>query len=365
MRHLFRPIALFVTMTIVALASSAVLARGPAAPKKQPGPNANPEHQSPQNPATQGAAPHSTKAASITILHPTGTATIVGSGNGTGRPLVTVPVGSNSGTVHGTVTGTINGSGNGGRETVHGTLTGATLPVGAVPAGSNSGTVHGTVTATITGSGNGGRETVHGTLTGATLPTGAAQAGSNNGIVHGTLMGATLPVSSNNGVIHGTIVGVILPTGGKKWGGNPPRDPHPPMGHGKGNPGGTTVTYFGGSVPVATAPTADNAAPTTDNPAATTTNVSPNDQAASLTNVPAGATIKLDGSDFGAQQGRVSIVMGNLVLPTVVVNWSETEVSLTLPQVEMTAPEAAKFVVRRANGSVANETPFQLSAMSK
>ena len=101
------------------------------------------------------------------------------------------------------------------------------------------------------------------------------------------------------------------------------------------------------------------------NPAPTTANVEANDQAASLTTVPAGATIKLDGSNFGAQQGRVSIVMGNLVLPTVVVSWSENAVSLTLPPIEMTAPEAAKFVVRRANGSIANETPFQLSAMSK
>jgi hypothetical protein len=89
------------------------------------------------------------------------------------------------------------------------------------------------------------------------------------------------------------------------------------------------------------------------------------DDSAGLTNVPVGATIKLDAADLGAQQGRVNVVAGNLVLPASVVSWNEKAVSLTVPQIELTAPMKAKFVVRRADGSIANETPFQLSDRSK
>jgi hypothetical protein len=89
------------------------------------------------------------------------------------------------------------------------------------------------------------------------------------------------------------------------------------------------------------------------------------DDLAGLTNVPVGATIKLDAADLGAQPGRVSVVAGNLVLPASVVSWTEKTVSITVPQVELTGPTKAKFIVRRADGSVANETPFQLSDRSK
>ena len=53
------------------------------------------------------------------------------------------------------------------------------------------------------------------------------------------------------------------------------------------------------------------------------------------------------------------------MLPASVVSWNEKTVSITVPQVELTGPMKAKFVVRRADGSVANETPFQLSDRSK
>jgi hypothetical protein len=86
------------------------------------------------------------------------------------------------------------------------------------------------------------------------------------------------------------------------------------------------------------------------------------DDSASLTVVPAGSTIKVDAQNLGPQPGRVSIVVGNLAMPGVVANWSDTAVNITLPQVEVTGPVRAKIVVRRANGSVANETPFQLTA---
>ncbi len=54
-----------------------------------------------------------------------------------------------------------------------------------------------------------------------------------------------------------------------------------------------------------------------------------------------------------------------MILPTEVVNWTEKSVSLTLPQIELTAPVQANFVVRRANGSTANETQFQLCDVAR
>ena len=78
--------------------------------------------------------------------------------------------------------------------------------------------------------------------------------------------------------------------------------------------------------------------------------------------VPAGATIKVDAQNLGPQPGRVSIVVGNLALPGVVANWSDNAVNITLPSVEVSGPVRAKIVVRRADGSVANETPFELAA---
>jgi hypothetical protein len=141
---------------------------------------------------------------------------------------------------------------------------------------------------------------------------------------------------------------------------NPPPKHHPnPPPNGNGFPVVTGVSYYGGSSPVTAA------APAADSTAAASANDAAAGDAANLTNVPAGATIKLDGSDFGAQPGRVTIVAGNMILPADVVSWTEKSVSLTLPQVEMTAPMQAKFVVHRANGSAAMETPFQLSDRAK
>ncbi len=106
-------------------------------------------------------------------------------------------------------------------------------------------------------------------------------------------------------------------------------------------------------------------ASTVAEPVAASTNQTVADDSASLTVVPAGATIKVDAQNLGPQPGRVSIVVGNLALPGVVANWSDNAVKITLPQVEVTGPVRAKIVVRRADGSVANETPFELAANSR
>jgi hypothetical protein len=97
-------------------------------------------------------------------------------------------------------------------------------------------------------------------------------------------------------------------------------------------------------------------------PAAVSTDTPVSDESANLTVVPAGATIKVDAQNLGGQPGRVSIVVGNLAFPGVVSNWSDNAVNITLPPVEVTAPVRATIVVRRPDGSVANETPFQLTA---
>jgi hypothetical protein len=106
-------------------------------------------------------------------------------------------------------------------------------------------------------------------------------------------------------------------------------------------------------------------ASTVAQPVAASGNATVADDAGSLTTVPAGATIKVDAQNLGPQPGRVSIVVGNLALPGVVANWSDNAVNITMPLVEVTGAVRAKIVVRRADGSVANETPFELSANTR
>jgi hypothetical protein len=357
MRCPFGPISLFVTMTSVALVLATSSAKEPVVDAKKlsqparknllevsPKTEVKPTPRHLQKPVTHGAAAPSTRAASITILHPTGTGPIVGSGNGSFARKVRKPGVETStqstgvGTVHGTLTGTIVGSSNGGGQTNRGS---GIKPIPVTQTNPGSGIKPIPVTQSPPGS---GIEPIPVTQTNpgsGIKPIPVTQNPPGSGIII-----EPIPVHQNP-----PIPPVNPPIG-------TPNPPHhrPPMGNGNGSPVGTGVAYFGGSVPAgATAPSAGDSAVTTEVA----------DGAASVMNVPAGATIKLDGSDFGAQQGRVSVVMGNLVLPTVVLSWSENAVSLTLPQVEMTGPGAAKFVVRRADGFVASETPFQLSAMSK
>lgn len=308
MRRLFNPITLFVTVTTVALVSTAASAKGPAASPK--GRNAALTHQPAEKPSTDQPA------VSNGSLRRGGTITVVvsRSSNGGGNARVNI-TGSGNGVGNRSING-LGGPQGGARNTESGTGS-STVPFPHHLNGTDGST--------------GGTTTVpfphH-------LPIGSVL-GNNQG-------------NPPSGPPKSGIPPVYHPPGS----GNPSHHPAPPTGTGT-----TTVTYFSGSVPVA--------APTTDSSAATTANLQANDQAASLTNVPAGSTIKLDGSDFGAQPGRVTIVAGNMILPTDVVSWTEKSVSLTLPQIEMPAPVQAKFVVHRANGSAAMETPFQLSGRAK
>jgi hypothetical protein len=85
-------------------------------------------------------------------------------------------------------------------------------------------------------------------------------------------------------------------------------------------------------------------------------------QSASLTQVPAGATITLTGQSFGGQAGRVGVAAGDLVMPAQVMSWSDSSITVTLPQVGVNSAAQAKFVVQRADGSLANEIRFQMVA---
>jgi hypothetical protein len=81
---------------------------------------------------------------------------------------------------------------------------------------------------------------------------------------------------------------------------------------------------------------------------------------ASLTKVPVGATITLHGKDFGAEMGRVGMMSGELVLAAKVTAWTNEAVTLTVPELALAGPAKAKFVVLRADGSVASEVPCEL-----
>ncbi|MCE9548775.1 MAG: hypothetical protein K8T25_25125 [Planctomycetia bacterium] len=88
-------------------------------------------------------------------------------------------------------------------------------------------------------------------------------------------------------------------------------------------------------------------------------------EAANLMKVPAGATITLRGEGFGAQPGRVGIATGELLLAAKVVNWSDTAVQIEVPQVGLTAVAKAKFVVLKADGTLASEMAFELVAANQ
>lgn len=54
--------------------------------------------------------------------------------------------------------------------------------------------------------------------------------------------------------------------------------------------------------------------------------------------------------------------MGQLSMPSQIVSWSDTAITITVPQVGLASAATAKFVVLRADGSLAKETQFQMVA---
>lgn len=79
-----------------------------------------------------------------------------------------------------------------------------------------------------------------------------------------------------------------------------------------------------------------------------------------LTKVEAGATITINGKDFGNEAGRVGMALGEVLLAAKVVNWSDTAVTIMVPQMDLAVPGKAKFLVLRPDGSLATELSFIL-----
>jgi hypothetical protein len=79
-----------------------------------------------------------------------------------------------------------------------------------------------------------------------------------------------------------------------------------------------------------------------------------------LTQVPTGATITLSGQRFGSAAGTVGIAAGELMLSAEVLSWSNDAVTIRLPELTLAGPSKAKFIIFRANQSIADEVPFEL-----
>jgi hypothetical protein len=82
--------------------------------------------------------------------------------------------------------------------------------------------------------------------------------------------------------------------------------------------------------------------------------------AADLTQVPTGGTITLSGRNFGTNTGSVGVAAGELMLAAEVVNWTNDSVTLKVPQLTLAGPARAKFIIFRADRSIADEVPFEL-----
>ena len=81
-----------------------------------------------------------------------------------------------------------------------------------------------------------------------------------------------------------------------------------------------------------------------------------------LPKVPVGATITLRGEAFGDEAGKVAMQIGELVLPVTMTKWEAKAVTITLPQVGLAAAAKGKFLILKADGSMANEIGFELVA---
>jgi hypothetical protein len=147
-----------------------------------------------------------------------------------------------------------------------------------------------------------------------------------------------------------------------------PKPTKPPMGNGHGF-GGYGGGSFGGTVVTTnvstdtvttgnvTTPTADNAsvppAPTTANSDA---------DAAPAMEVAAGSSFTLKGEKFGDKQGQVGLVVGGVLIPVQVTGWSDSAITVNVPMLGVDANAKATFVVKRADGSVAQGMACELVA---
>ncbi len=151
-------------------------------------------------------------------------------------------------------------------------------------------------------------------------------------------------------------------TGGTSTNPAPPKTSPPPKG-GKGN-GHGSYGYgfyrgyaFGGPSGVSTTTAVTSVS-------AGSTAVSPQTATASGDNTPVAAdpTFTVNGSDFGAQEGRVGVMVGQDVVPAQVVNWSDNAITITVPPAGLNAAGKATLVIQRADGSTPRTMNVELAA---
>lgn len=85
------------------------------------------------------------------------------------------------------------------------------------------------------------------------------------------------------------------------------------------------------------------------------------DSEPSLPNVAVGSTLALDGQEFGSEQGAVRLRISGLSLSAEVIEWSATSLKVKLPEMDLTSAMRADLEVFRADGSLASQSPIQLT----
>jgi hypothetical protein len=56
------------------------------------------------------------------------------------------------------------------------------------------------------------------------------------------------------------------------------------------------------------------------------------------------------------------VVVGDILIPIAVTNWSDKAITVTLPLVGVNSAAKAMFVIERGDGSTAEETNFEMVA---
>ena len=160
----------------------------------------------------------------------------------------------------------------------------------------------------------------------------------------------------------------IPPGGWKVQGGlfgnnTPPTNPPQPtrgtgMGHGfvGGSFGGGS--FSGGTVTTTVATSTATVADPTAAPAQAATD----SDSANAMQIAVGSTFTLKGEKFGDKAGRVGVIVGQILIPVEVTNWSDNAITITLPSIGVGAAAKATFIVERADGSKAQETNFEMVA---
>lgn len=76
-------------------------------------------------------------------------------------------------------------------------------------------------------------------------------------------------------------------------------------------------------------------------------------------NVPVGATVTLPGNR-GEQMGQVNLVLNNVRLPLNVLDWNESGITVTLPEMQITSATQAQIEIKRPGSSTAENLSIQL-----